>query len=270
MSEPATHAQPTVAVPLVLTQKAFECSKCHMVFVQRSHATRHLALEPCRDGVLKDVMLGSIKLPEDFESNARQRHGQKLPVVHIPVPAAGTVVTGSHNMVNSIIIVHAGDVVPAGSLQESQLIQKTILENPQLRNMLRTIENAPGAIFHMTKGAAGPPHLRNVRTEGRHVQEDTPNGPVTHTPLTYAKKTAVELVDELQRAVQCVTAADCCEVKAWARDIREELTKAKYRNLTYPEALKLYRDASTKFYTLPDKDAIMEGVDAIRRFATHL
>lgn len=276
---PVLHVQ----IPIAVTCKGFKCSGCNMVLLNGTYARNHVRLDKCRGASIKEVVIGGIELPDDFErTRLRQSSSVSAPVM-ATVPAHASVTTtatagsiiGDHNHnapttvnIQNLIVLAGGEggVVKAGTSQESRLIQKIILENPQLRNMIRTIENAPGAIFRMTKGVDGPPHLRNVHRAGAHVHEQRPGGTVRHTAKQYVKHTAVELVDELQQALGCVTAADPPEVRSWADDVRAELAKAKYKSINYVQALRLYRDASTKFYKLPGRDAMVGGVEAIRSF----
>ena len=163
-----------------------------------------------------------------------------------------------------------GDIVKAGSAAESELIRKTILENADLRRMLRTIENAPAAIFHLTKGTGGAQAMRNVRKEGQgracELRED---GLVSSSTIQYCKTTAVRLVEELRRAVDSVTPQSPEAVREWASDVTTALrANVGGRDVDYVTALRMYCDASSKFYKLTPgaRDAIAGGVRDIAQF----
>lgn len=184
---------------------------------------------------------------------------------------SGTTVNDNSVHIATLIIVNGsptGDLVKAGSVTESELIRKTILENADLRRMIRTIENAPSAIFRMTKGAAGPQALRNVKRQGSKACELGENGQATSGMLTYCKKTAVKMIEELQSAIQSVTDDSPPAVKEWAADVSRALNQKMCRNMDYSTALQLYCDASSRFYKLPEeaREAIASGVRDIGRF----
>lgn len=251
-----------IEIPLVATCKGFECGTCRTVFLKADHARRHVASKACRGASITERAIGCVRLPDDFDpSTARLK---------VPVPEPPCVVTNNGDQCVGIGSVVHGNVtiIMAGSQQESNFIQKVILENEELRNQIRTIENAPGAIFKATKGVDGPMHLRNVHLAGTRVHETTERGTVNHAKIAYSKTTAIKMIDELQRALGCVTATDSPALREWARDIGGELSVVKYKKLTYVQALDLYQKANSAFYKLPDADrrAIVGGVEGVLAF----
>lgn len=174
------------------------------------------------------------------------------------------------NIENLVIVTSGpeGDVARAGSALESELIRKTLLENGDLRRMVRTVENAPGAIFNLTKGKKGPAVLRNVRKDGTKVAELRDTGVEHCTTIAYCKATAVAMVDELRRVVGAVDASAPDAVRQWAEDVDASLKRDLASGVDYVAALRLYCDASSKFYKLPSdvRQAIAGGVRSIGDF----
>ena len=251
------------------------CSKCGMAFHVKADMTRHLALPKCAGAV--DVVAECEVVGPGCEPAAPRQKRQRIDAVgsvtnvHGNQNTATTVHDNSVHIQQLTIVVAgdaAGDVVRAGSAFESELIRKTIVENANLRRMLRTIENAPAAIFQMTKGAGGPQQLRNVKKVGRRACELTPDGPETSGLIEYCKRTAVAMVDELRQAVASVTDDAPPAVREWAHDVSRSLTHKVHGAVDYVSALKLYNEASSKFYKLPKpaREAIACGVRDIERF----
>lgn len=247
------------------------CSKCGMAFHLKAKVDRHLALPKCAGAV--DVVAECEVVGLGCEPSGPRQKRQRVggTVVHGNQNTATTVHDNSVHIQQLTIVVAgdaAGDVVRAGSAFESELIRKTIVENANLRRMLRTIENAPAAIFQMTKGAGGPQQLRNVKKVGRRACELTPDGPETSGLIEYCKRTAVAMVDELRQAVASVTDDAPPAVREWAHDVSRSLTHKVHGAVDYVSALKLYNDASSKFYKLPKpaREAIACGVRDIERF----
>ena len=245
-----------------------ECGKCGMIFAGQTHAERHINLAKCRGAAVLKRLCGIVKLGDDYVPSRKRQAWRSGP---------STAVHGNHNSVVTIghvdtlqIVIGnpTGDVMKAGSTLESELIRKTILENADLRRMVRTISNAPAAIFNMTKGAGGPQVLRNVKRDGRKACEIGGAGVETVGLLLYCKRTAVKMVDELQRAIDLVSDDSPPAVREWAADVSAAMRHKLFGNLDYVAALQLYCDASNKFYKLPDKarQAIAGGVRDIGRF----
>lgn len=263
----------------VTTLIMHECSKCGMVFSEGGYARRHVGLAKCAGATVTKRRCGIVKLPHDYvPSRKRQAPGaapsEPTAVVHGDLHGnvnSGTTVNDQSVHINTLIVVTgdaAGDVVRAGSALESELIRTTILQNAELRRMLRTIENAPSAIFRLTKGTGGPRALRNVRLSGRRACELREGGPDTVALLQYCKRTAVQMVEELRRAVESVTADSPPAVREWAADVTKAMRQKLCGNVDYPAALQLYCEASSRFYKLPGvaREVIAGGVRDIGRF----
>ena len=218
---------------------------------------------------MERIRCGVVEIGDDTNAPAcRQTPSQPAVLVH--GDNHGTIQNVHIDNVNIIVTGDdLGDMVKAGSTRESELIRKTILENAELRRMVRTVENAPSAIFKLTKGVDGPHHMRNVRKQGTHACELTDQGPRVTPMIEYCKKTAISLVDELKHAVRSVGPDASQALKEWARDVDMELRKKK-KNVDYVSALELYRDASSKFYKLPHKDAIAQDVRMIAGFMSNM
>lgn len=253
----------------------YECGNCGMLFTGQTHARRHAGLIKCRGAAVARRLCGITKLSENASVRKRQTPstGPQDPDVQAHTSGAPVVVNyGDHSTaIGTVIVVTSGpggDVVKAGSALESELIQKTILENAELRRMIRTIENAPSAIFNLTKGASGPQALRNVRKDGRRACELRETGTETSTLVAYCKRTAVKMVEELRRAMDSVTPEAPAAVREWANDVSAAMRQKLCGNLDYPTALQLYCEASSRFYKLPEdsREAIACGVRDIGRF----
>lgn len=261
------------------------CSKCGMAFLSRKDADRHVALEKCSGATVLTAEC-DIAGPGRPPNASGRRKRQRLTPEDPAAAATVTNIQGNQNAptdrstVNdhSVHIQHltivlaadaAADVAKAGSPMEGELIRKIILENPTLRHMLRTIENAPSAIFHLTKGSNGPQVLRNVKKVGRKACELGPKGEETTTGLIeYCKRTAVTMVTELQRAVDSVGEDSPLALREWAADVSRSLRQRVHGDVDYVSALQLYNAASSKFYKLPReyREAIACGVRDIERF----
>lgn len=249
--------------PFATTITMYKCDTCGMMFADNGYARRHVQLAKCAGATVVKRRCGVTELPDDYP---RKR---QAPASHV-----STVIHGNHNSVVNVGAVHIilgkehGDVVRADSAQESELIRKTILENAELRRMVRTIENAPSAIFHLTKGVSGPQTLRNVRVEGRRACELHEQGLQTSGLIEYCKRTAVKMVGELRRAVDSVTPTSPQSVREWARDVRAAMDAKLGGDVDYVTALKLYCEASSRFYRLPkaSREAIACGVRNIEHF----
>lgn len=279
-------APPLVDVKIAVSavSAATKCTKCGKIFVHSPNASTHVASDKCSGATLKKIKVGMLELPDEYEAT---RAAVPPPPVVVRVPAAnvtghsggGTHIGTQNNApaahtqnntsihtLNQYIIVtgdELGDLVKAGSIAESELIRKTILENAELQRSVLTVENAPSAIFRATKGAAGPPCLRNTRKDRHRVQEHTESGVRETTLLDYCKRTAVELVDELKGVVASVGPNAPPHIQEWARTVNDELHKKVAGDIDYVRALALYRDASRTFYSLPNKDAIASDVRMI-------
>ena len=242
-----------------------ECSKCGMLFMSITHAERHLTLPKCHGAKVSKRLCGIVKLSDDYVPSRKRQSSSAPPMF---VHGNHNTAIGHVDTLQIIVVNTGGDVAKAGSPMESELICKAILENPKLRHMLRTIENAPSAIFHMTKGVAGPQVLRNVKMEGKKASELRTDGIKTTSVLRYCKDTAVKMVTELKRALAAVTDDSPLAVRQWAADVRASMHQKLCGDLDYVTALQLYCDASSKFYKLPQesKDAIAGGVRDIGRF----
>lgn len=247
------------------------CSKCGMAFHVKEDMKRHLGLPKCA-GAVDVVAECEVVGPGCQPSGPRQKRQKPSHLtVHGNQNTANTVNDNSIHIQQLTLVVvgdPTGDVVRAGSAQESELIRKTILENASLRRMLRTIENAPSVIFQLTKGAEGPMHLRNVKKVGRRACELGPDGPESFGLIEYCKRTAVAMVEELRQAVESVTPDSPQAVREWARDVSASLSHKVHGHLDYVAALKLYSEASSKFYKLPKdaREAIAGGVRDIEQF----
>ena len=199
----------------------------------------------------------------------RQGRGRAAAVPHTVVHQANTVHI-QHIETQNVIIVGSelGDLVRSGTITESELIRRTILENADLRRQLRTIENIPAAVFRVTKGKDGPQQMRNVRREGARVQELQNEGIMSCTTLKYCKATAVKMVDELQKVVKAVDDSSPPAVREWARDVANALAEKKFGKHNFPTVLKLYKEASSSFYKLPKeaRDTVAGGVADIALF----
>ena len=252
-----------------------KCSCCGKLIVDRPTANKHVATAKCRGATLLKVECGLIEL-----SGAPR-------TVHV-APGGGVTVVDNRvdnrvhdNTVHieTMVVITGGgkagdnpfDLVFAGSEQEGELIRKTILENEELRRMIRTVDNAPLAIFQMTKGTRGPQRLRNVKKEGHQVKEFTREGVKTMPIMRYCKDAAVQMMEELQRALDCVTPRSPEAVQQWAADVYDALRAKTHGNACFAEALRLYQTSEARFYKLPDKHAVSETVkhmaDAIPRAA---
>lgn len=247
------------------------CSKCGMAFHVKAKVDRHLSLPKCAGGVDVVAECEVVGLGNE-PSGARQKRQRPSHVtVHGNQNTATTVHDNSVHIQQLTLVVvgdPAGDVVRAGSVQESELIRTAILENASLRRMLRTIENAPAAIFRLTKGADGPQRMRNVKKVGRQACELTTDGLETSGLIEYCKRTAVAMVDELRQAADSVSSDSPQAVREWARDVSQSLSHKVHGTIDYVSALKLYNEASSKFYKLPKpaREAIACGVRDIERF----
>lgn len=244
------------------------CSKCGLGSPFKGDITRHAAsVVACTGATLVSTYYA---VNEPVGTAPRRRQAAQPPPATAATGNHGTAITVGHaETVNIIIGTPAGDVVRAGSAAESDLIRQTILENADLRRMIRTIENAPAAIFNLTKGAAGPQALRNVRKDGRRVCELREDGVETSATLEYCKRTARQMVEELRRAVASAASSDTSPpaLRQWAADVRRAMGETLCGDLNYVAALQLYCDASSRFYKLPrsSRDAIACGVRDIGR-----
>lgn len=244
------------------------CSTCHMAFVNRRDCTRHTALPACRGATVKTKVC-----PLSGKGYVRTRRARQCKTV----PGAGPI-TISHSTtiqhiehvdtINIIVGDELGDLVRSGSITESELIQRTILENADLRRQVRTIENIPAAVFRVTKGTGGPRQLRNVRRNGGRVAELEDDDVKHSATVEYCKATALKMLRELQTAIQSVDACSPEAVREWARDVAKALEEKAYGRFDYPTVLRLYADASGKFYKLPKqhRDAVSAGVMDIAMF----
>ena len=171
---------------------------------------------------------------------------------------------------NTFIVVgnELGDLVRAGTVTESELIQRTILENADLRRQMRTVENIPGAVFHVTKGRSGPQRLRNVKMDGRRVAELWPEGVRTFTKTEYCKSTALRILEALQDAIASVGEDAPEALREWAREVSAALRRKMHNDIDYVTALRLYAEASSTFYKLPSeiRDPVSIGVTNIGNY----
>lgn len=235
-----------------------------MAFVQKSHCTRHLELPGCRGAECrtKTVVVMGTGCAKVSGRQTKKSAGRTASTA-ANMYENSTHIDQSVHIQNVIIVGDAlGDLVRAGTATEADLICRTILENADLRRQVRTVENIPAAVFRVTKGRDGPQQLRNVKRHGRRVQELRAAGVEHCTTLDYCKATAVRMVDQLRAAVGSVDAAAPKAVREWAADVARELEQKKYGNLDYPTVLKLYSEASGRFYKLPKecRDAVSGGV----------
>lgn len=251
-----------------------------MLFCKKPLAQRHVELPKCQGATVSRRLCGLVKLDDNYVPSRKRQSTTSAMAMSNNIRGnlagnqnSGTTINDNsfHAHIETLIIVNGnptGDLIKAGSALESELIRKTILENADLRRMIRTIENAPSAIFRMTKGNAGPQALRNVKRDGRKACELGQEGPVKSGMLTYCKKTAVKMVEELQSAIQTVSDDSPPAVKEWAADVSRALKQKTCSNLDYPTALQLYCEASSRFYKLPEdaREAIASGVRDIGRF----
>lgn len=257
--------------PLELQVTVHRCSACHMAFVQRSHCARHVQLPACHGATIKTkttVVTGmgdsSTHVRQTRQSAGRSAVVQNATTIH----HADTVNVDNRTTINIIVGDKLGDLVRSGTVTESELIRRTVLENADLRRQLRTLENIPAAMFRVTKGKDGPQQLRNARLDGRRVTELQPSGAVQSTTLQYCKDTAVRMVERLQAAIASVDASSPLAVREWARDVEKALAEKAFGKYDYPTVLALYRDASTAFYKLPQdaRDRVSDGVSNIALF----
>lgn len=245
-----------------------ECGACGLLFKCATNARAHVALPKCSGAALVKTLCGVVKLPGTHQPTRGGRRAAPVPV-HGNQNSAQTVHDNSVHVENMIVLGNAhGDIVRAGSARESDLIRRTILENADLRRMIRTIENAPAAIFRMTKGRNGPRCMRNARKSGGQVEELTAEGVRTTGTIEYCKRAAGQMVDELRRAVDSVSPTSPAAVREWADDVRRELGRKLCGELNYVQALRLYCDASSRFWKLPrvSREAIACGVRNIATF----
>ena len=267
-----------------LVVKVHRCSACGLAFEDRKNCLRHVKLPACQGASVKTKTFlvqdgGGVPVAKTTR-RSRNRQGvaqQQAGVSTTHVEHADTVhIQNTHNthnthiQANNIIIVGSelGDLVRSGSITESELIRRTILENADLRRQLRTIENTPAAVFRVTKGTHGPQRMRNVRRDGKRVAELHEHGIVTSTAVKYCKDTAVKMVDELQKAIRAVDESSPAAVREWARDVTAQLAEKQFGNHDFPTVLKLYKDASSSFYKLPKeaRDTVAGGVADIALF----
>lgn len=259
------------------------CSACAMSFVGHKDAAKHVALPKCRGARVLSLEYGVVGPGLPPKKRKRQ---ETVDLLNGAASSAGSAratvtngtMTGNINVANSIdqsvhidslVVVVApgeGDLARAGSVLESELIRKIIIEDGALRRSIRTIENAPLAIFNSTKGKGGPRVLRNVTLAGNKAREVREDGESTTALIEYCKKTAVHMVDELRVAIASVDDSSPVAVREWARDVRKALHEPTCGGLDYVRALRLYCDASSKFYKLPKtaRESIAEGVRGIR------
>lgn len=177
------------------------------------------------------------------------------------------------NISNNVFIIvgdELGDLIKAGTVTEEELIRRTILENPDLRRQVRTIENIPAAVFRLTKGKDGPRRMRNVQRHGRKIEEYRQDGKVTHTTTQYCKDTAVKMVEQLQHVIRSVDDTSPVAVQEWAREVARELREPRFGKYDFPTVLKLYKEASSAFYKIPQeaRDTISASVSDIAMFIT--
>lgn len=290
-----------VHVPVECVIDFFTCSGCGASFGLKSNGKRHMDMKRCGDGATLNVSQGVVvKMPDGYKRRRVSAHG-KMPPLSVDVPQStiqrivntnnntttnnnnnnnttnnnttnnNTTINNTTNNNTTNIHVHVtpdqlADVIRAGTQAESNLIQQIIMENGELRRMLRTVENAPAVLFRHTRGTRGPSHLRNVVKDGKHgVQEVRETGTVRTSVLKYCKEAAVDMVKELEKAVASVGPDHPPGVRDWARDVGAELRATK-GNVTYARALELYRDANAKFYKLPHKDDVAGGVRGMETF----
>jgi hypothetical protein len=272
---PAGAGFASVNVPIVGVCVVHRCDGCGAVFQRAFNATRHLeTVAACAGAAIKRAKMGLLELPDDYdEAPCSGKPGTATLVVrgdgnHVSQTIDNSTTTTTIQTLNIIVTgSELGDLVKSGSLAEGELIRRTILENADLRRMVRVVENAPGAIFQLTRGTGGPRRMRNVKLEGGRVAELTEGGVVTSAKIEYCKKTAVELVDHLQRALASVGPDAPPDLREWAAHVRAELRRKLQGDVDYVQALTLYRDASSRFYKLPagSREAIAENVKGIQR-----
>ncbi len=260
------------------------CSVCHMAFNERKDCVRHTRLPACEGATVKTkvVIVNGQGVPGNAQhtrqtkknpgtmNGAEHIHAEHIDIHGIDIGTLNNVDTLNIEKVEININVGSelGDLVKSGSVAESELIRRTILENADLRRQLRTLENIPAAIFRLTKGTHGPRQLRNVKREGGTVTEVSTDGPKTAATIKYCKATAVKMLDELQKAIRSVSDASPVAVQEWARDVAATLAEKTFGNYDYPTVLNLYCDASTKFYKLPPecRQTVSGGVRDIAMF----
>lgn len=252
----------------------YRCSACHMAFNARKDCMRHMKLPACAGAVAK-IKYFYLDGSGSSDQHPRTRQTKSTPgvqgapaAVHTTTINADTVNVDNSTTINIIVGDVLGDLVRAGTVTESELIRRTILENADLRRQLRTIDNIPAAVFRVTKGKNGPRQLRNARHEGRRVTELRDDGAATSTTLQFCKETAVRMVEELRTAIESVDAAAPPAVQEWARDVAKALAEKAFGKYDYPTVLALYRDASHAFYKLPQeaRHRITSGVSNIALF----
>lgn len=254
--------------PLQMTLLIHRCSRCGLGAVVKADMDKHMALPKCKGARAITAACAVVDPRDPSDKRPRQRPGG----------IGNTSIAGDHNnvdvnvqIIEQLVIVTngpLGDVVRAGTPLEAELIRKTLLENGSLRQMVRTIENAPAAMFKLTKGAQGAQVLRNARKSGNRVAELREGGVETSGVIEYCKRTALAMVQELQRVVAGVDEASPEATRQWAADVRAALTAQIGGGCDYVAALKLYCDASTRFYKLPAaaRAAISGGVRDIAAF----
>lgn len=264
----------------------YRCGACGMAFVREDNCVRHTRLPACVGAMVqaKACVVQPLDSPCTRRRQSRQRPGKTTvehqtaehiehqTVEHIAnqttIIEHQTTIQNQTNLINIFVGNELGDLVTSGSLTESELIRRTVLENAEVRRQLRTIENIPVALFRVTNGSNGPRQLRNVKRDRRGVVEMSAAGERRVPLVEFCKNAAVKMVDELQAALRAVNDQSPVAVQEWARDVRESLNAKSFGEYDYPTVLKLYRDASSKFYRLPreHRDMISSGVRDIALF----
>lgn len=250
----------------------YRCSACEMAFVREDNCARHTRLPACAGASVRAKACAVHPLDAPFERRrqSRQRPGEttvRHTIEHQTIEHQ-TNIQHQTNLINIFVGEDLGDLVKSGSLTESELIRRTVLENAEVRRQLRTIENIPVALFRVTNGSNGPRQLRNVKRDRRGVVEVSTVGERRVPVVEFCKNTAVKMVEELQAALRSVNNSSPMAVQEWARDVRESLNAKSFGEYDYPTVLKLYRDASSRYYKLPKecRDTVSSGVRDIALF----
>lgn len=255
-------------LPFATTTVGYKCSSCGKVFLRRENIDRHIArLERCSGASGLEIECGVIDL-------THARSTVPANVSDRGITLSGNVINGNNNhsgnvnihQLNINVTGNPFDIVRAGTPEEAELIVQTILQSPELRRMIRTIENAPAVIFRMTKGTDGPHRLRNVAKRDKQVKELTPNGITTTSIAQYVKDAAVAMIDHLQRALGAVDTRSPADLREWSGDVARTLAASSYGTLRFEDALKMYRSGKSTFYKLPNHDVISSSVQALHMF----
>lgn len=235
-----------------------------MAFVNRRYVNDHIKLPKCAGASILTVECDVVGPGRTLHKRSRQSCGN---VASTGKQMANTINNFSNN--NIVIVCDTlGDLVRAGTVTEADLIREIIMQRPDLRQQLRTVENIPAAIFRVTNGRDGPLRLRNVKMDGSRVAELRSSGVVVLAKRQFCKDMAAKLVDLVRQIVASIDDSAPPEVQEWACDMRCALVDKTYGKYDYPTALALYRTASAAFKKLPQeaRERVMHSVTAIGVF----